>query len=144
MDDCNHYKKTVEDNRIFKFHIGFNVEFDEVRGRLPLLEKCFQRFSVRRVVILLCLEKRISITRLKTQPLLLVSMLVEILQRNLMKSLASGVIIAIDHGIRESLAGRFMGNQQIGRVLMKAGSVILLLHMRPNLSPLTKGRWINF
>ncbi|XP_074344461.1 uncharacterized protein LOC141683627 [Apium graveolens] len=28
---CNHYKKTVEDNRIFKFLIGLNVEFDEGR-----------------------------------------------------------------------------------------------------------------
>ena len=34
LNDCNHYKKTVEDNRIFKFDIGLNVEFDEVRGRI--------------------------------------------------------------------------------------------------------------
>ena len=33
-NDCGHYKKTVEDNRIFKFLIGLNVEFDEVRGRI--------------------------------------------------------------------------------------------------------------
>ena len=33
-NDCNHYKKTVEDNRIFKFLIGLNVEFDGVRGRI--------------------------------------------------------------------------------------------------------------
>ncbi|XP_024031744.1 uncharacterized protein LOC112094601 [Morus notabilis] len=32
--DCNHYKKIVEDNRIFKFLIGLNVEFDKVRGRI--------------------------------------------------------------------------------------------------------------
>ena len=79
----------------------------------------------------------------KTQ-VLPVSMLAEILQRNLMKCLASGAIIAIDHYIHERLAGRFIGNQQIGRVLMKAGSAVLLLHMGPNMSPLTKGRWINF
>ena len=33
-DDCNHYKKTVEDNRIFKFLIGLNMKFDEVRSRI--------------------------------------------------------------------------------------------------------------
>ena len=33
-EDCKHYKKTVEDNRIFKFLIGLNVEFDEVRGKI--------------------------------------------------------------------------------------------------------------
>ena len=31
---CNHYKKTMEDNRIFKFLIGLNMEFDKVRGRI--------------------------------------------------------------------------------------------------------------
>lgn len=34
LEDCNHYKKTVEVNCIFKFLIGLNVEFDEVRGRI--------------------------------------------------------------------------------------------------------------
>ena len=34
LDDCNHYKKKVEHNHIFKFLIGLNVEFDEVRGRI--------------------------------------------------------------------------------------------------------------
>ena len=33
-EDCNHYKKMVEDYHIFKFLIGLNVEFDEVRGRI--------------------------------------------------------------------------------------------------------------
>ena len=34
VDDCNHYKKMVEINRIFKFLAGLNIEFDEVRGRI--------------------------------------------------------------------------------------------------------------
>ena len=34
VDDCNHYKKMVEMNRIFKFLAGLNIEFDEVRGRI--------------------------------------------------------------------------------------------------------------
>lgn len=33
-DDCNHHKKLVEDSRIYKFLIGLNIEFDEVRGRI--------------------------------------------------------------------------------------------------------------
>lgn len=31
-EDSQHYKKVVEDNRIFKFLAGLEVEFDEVRG----------------------------------------------------------------------------------------------------------------
>ena len=33
-EDARHYKKTVEDNRIFKFLAGLKVEFDKVRGRI--------------------------------------------------------------------------------------------------------------
>ncbi|RVW65751.1 hypothetical protein CK203_057721 [Vitis vinifera] len=33
-EDRLHHKKTMEDNRIFKFLAGLNVEFDEVRGRI--------------------------------------------------------------------------------------------------------------
>lgn len=40
-DDCKHYQQMVDANRVFKFLIGLNVEFDEVRGRIigrnPLL-----------------------------------------------------------------------------------------------------------
>lgn len=34
VKDCNHNKKTMEDNCIFKFLVGLNIEFDEVRGRI--------------------------------------------------------------------------------------------------------------
>ncbi|XP_024026662.1 uncharacterized protein LOC112093095 [Morus notabilis] len=60
-EDCNHYKKTVEDNCIFKFLIGLNVEFDEVRGRiigrqpLPSIGEVFSevcREESRRLVML--------------------------------------------------------------------------------------------
>ena len=33
IDDQKHYRKTVEDGRIYKFLAGLNVEFDEVRER---------------------------------------------------------------------------------------------------------------
>lgn len=33
-DDCNHYKKMVENNRNYKFLAGLNVEFDEVRDKI--------------------------------------------------------------------------------------------------------------
>ena len=33
-ENFKHFKKTVEDNRIFKFLIGLNVEFDEVKGMI--------------------------------------------------------------------------------------------------------------
>ena len=33
-DDANHYKHTMEAHRIYKFLVGLNVEFDEVRGRI--------------------------------------------------------------------------------------------------------------
>ncbi|KAJ9697393.1 hypothetical protein PVL29_009284 [Vitis rotundifolia] len=34
VEDGRHHMKTMEDNRIFKFLAGLNVEFDEVRGRI--------------------------------------------------------------------------------------------------------------
>jgi hypothetical protein len=34
VEDSRHHKKIVEDNRIFKFLAGLNIEFDEVRGRV--------------------------------------------------------------------------------------------------------------
>eukprot|EP00257_Ricinus_communis_P027026 XP_025014440.1 uncharacterized protein LOC112536078 [Ricinus communis] len=61
IDDCNHYKKKVEDDRIFKFLMGLNVEFDEVRGRiigrqpLPFIGEVFdevRREESRRLVML--------------------------------------------------------------------------------------------
>ncbi|KAG2676073.1 hypothetical protein I3760_12G034300 [Carya illinoinensis] len=33
-DDCNHNKKMVKNARIFKFLVGLNDKFDEVRGRI--------------------------------------------------------------------------------------------------------------
>ncbi|PON63093.1 hypothetical protein PanWU01x14_133650, partial [Parasponia andersonii] len=33
-DDCKHYQKTIEHNRIFKFLAGPNMDFDDVRGRI--------------------------------------------------------------------------------------------------------------
>ena len=149
-EDCKHFKKTVEDNHIFKFLIGLNMEFDEVRGRiigrqpLPSIGEVFSEVRREKSRRLVMLAKGISVTLLKTRPLLVVLMLAELLQRNLMKSLVFGVITAISHGIHERLAGRSTENQQIGRVLLLADSLVLLLHMRPSLSPLTKSRWITF
>ena len=34
VEDCNHYKRMVDANCIFKFLAGLNAEFDEVRGRI--------------------------------------------------------------------------------------------------------------
>lgn len=59
--DGSLYKKKLEDGRIFKFLIGLNVEFDEVRGRiisrqpLPSLGEVFsevRREESRRIVML--------------------------------------------------------------------------------------------
>ena len=54
MDDCNYFKKMVEISRIFKFLVGLNVEFDEVRGKIigrqPFL-------SLGEVFSILCHEK---------------------------------------------------------------------------------------
>ena len=53
--DGRHHKKTMEDNRIFKFLAGLNVEFDEVRGRMlednPCLQlvKFFQKLKEKKV-----------------------------------------------------------------------------------------------
>ena len=33
-ENCNQHKKTTEDNRIYRFLVGLNVEFDEVQGRI--------------------------------------------------------------------------------------------------------------
>ncbi|XP_073041799.1 uncharacterized protein [Primulina eburnea] len=34
VEDGHHHKKTMEDDHIFKFLVGLNVEFNEVRGRI--------------------------------------------------------------------------------------------------------------
>ncbi|KAK9217910.1 hypothetical protein WN943_006540 [Citrus x changshan-huyou] len=61
MEDFKHHKQTVNNERIFKFLAGLNVEFDEVRGRiigrkpLPTLEDVFsevRREESRRGVML--------------------------------------------------------------------------------------------
>ncbi|KAH9697911.1 retrovirus-related pol polyprotein from transposon RE1 [Citrus sinensis] len=49
MEDFKHHKQTVNNERIFKFLSGLNVEFDEVKGRiigrkpLPTLEDVFSK-----------------------------------------------------------------------------------------------------
>ena len=49
-EDGRHHKKTVEDNRIFKFLAGLNIEFVKVRGRiigrqpLPSISEVFSNF----------------------------------------------------------------------------------------------------
>ncbi|XP_062112547.1 uncharacterized protein LOC133823719 [Humulus lupulus] len=48
VKDGKHHKKTVEDNQIYKFLAGLNVEFDEVRGRIigrPPLPSIAEVFS---------------------------------------------------------------------------------------------------
>ena len=96
-----------------------------------LLGKFFLKFVVRRVAALLCSARRTPATTLKILPLLLSLMVAEPLLRDLMRSLAFGVIIAINHAIRVTPAGRFMVNQQTGRAHMMVGSIVLLLHMKP-------------
>ena len=34
LEDCVHYQQLVDNNRVFRFLAGLNVEFDEVRGRI--------------------------------------------------------------------------------------------------------------
>ena len=49
VEDGCHHKKTMEDNRIFKFLASLNVEFDELRGRnigkqpLPSIGEVFSK-----------------------------------------------------------------------------------------------------
>ncbi|KAH9648489.1 retrotran gag 3 domain-containing protein [Citrus sinensis] len=61
IEDFKHHKQTVNNERIFKFLAGLNVEFDEIRGRiigrkpLPTLEDVFsevRREESRRGVML--------------------------------------------------------------------------------------------
>lgn len=57
-ENGKHYKKMVKDNRIFRFLIGLNAEFDEVWGRiipLPSMGEVFsevQREESRKLVML--------------------------------------------------------------------------------------------
>lgn len=148
--DSNHHQKTKEDNRIFRFLIGLNVEFDEVRGRIigrkssPSIRDVFLKFAMRRAVVLSCSIKKTPAILLKTLPLLSVLMLAEPTIKNLIKSPTFGVIIAINHTIRVKHAERFMVNQQMERVSMKTSSIVLSLHIRLNLFPLAKSKRITF
>ena len=63
-EDCKHFKKTVEDNHIFKFLIGLNMEFDEVRIRiierqqLPSIGEVFSEVGREKSQHLVMLGKR--------------------------------------------------------------------------------------
>ena len=61
-DDCDHHKKMVENDWIYKFIVGLNIEFDEGAGSLVVviflhLERYFLKLKWRKVVIVLCLGK---------------------------------------------------------------------------------------
>ncbi|RVW87753.1 Cyclin-dependent kinase D-2 [Vitis vinifera] len=47
-EDGLHHKKTMEDNRIFKFLAGLNVEFDEVQPWLPRVEAIIKLLAFQR------------------------------------------------------------------------------------------------
>ncbi|GMI85841.1 hypothetical protein like AT1G21280 [Hibiscus trionum] len=70
IDDCNHYKKRIEDDRIFKFLMGLNVDFDEGGESLGdslshLLVMYLLRFGMKKVADWLCWERKSQTVALK-------------------------------------------------------------------------------
>ncbi|RVX14513.1 hypothetical protein CK203_017285 [Vitis vinifera] len=93
-DDANHYKQTVEAHRIYKFLVGLNVEFDEVRGQI-----------IGRVPLPKISEVFAEVLPIK-QP---------VFSQGLEKGHRSGAIIVTNHVKLEKPAGKSMENQQIGK-----------------------------
>ncbi|GMJ09462.1 hypothetical protein HRI_004615400 [Hibiscus trionum] len=141
--DCNHYKKTLEDNRIFKFLIGLNVVFDEVRGRiigkqsLLSLEEVSLMFAVKRAAVLSCWKKG---ARNPVENSAIAAGLSP--SRGMGRSRAtktvSGVTIVTSHAIRVRHAGKYMENQKVGRAVMKENLRETPLYMRL-VQPLQQG-----
>ncbi|RVW55665.1 hypothetical protein CK203_096412 [Vitis vinifera] len=120
-EDGLHHKKTMEDNQIFKFLAGLNVEFDEVRGESlednPCLQlvKFFQKLEEesRRNVMLgkkgpgVAIEGSTLVTRVEAIIKLLC------FSTNQMKDHGFGVIFATNLAILVRIVGKSMGNLQI-------------------------------
>ena len=74
-DDCNHNKKMVEKDRVFKFLAGLSVEFDDVRGRLigrvplPSLNEVFSEVRREETCRSVMLRKKEPIRSLKSSAL---------------------------------------------------------------------------
>ena len=143
MDDCNYFKKMVEISRIFKFLIGLNVEFDEVRGKiigrqpLPSLGEVFSivcHEESRRNVMH---GKKLS-RPVKNSALLGTATAASHNPNNQHRSddkLRVCVIIVINHATLVKPTGNYMGSKLIGsslngRLISKATLIVSLLkHM---------------
>ena len=74
LEDGKHYIKMVERSRIFKFLVGLNIDFDEVRGRiigrqpLPLNGEVFLNFVGKKAGEVLCWERKQLPLKLKILP----------------------------------------------------------------------------
>ena len=133
--DFDHYRKAVEDNRIFIFLIGLNVEYDEVRGRiigrqqLPFIAEVFaevRREESRRLVML---GKKATLSTVETSTLNVTGYVAGRNKKGEEKQ-RIWCDIAIDINTQKKRAGRYMENQQIGRAHMKENSLKNLLQMR--------------
>ena len=121
-----HYRKIVQNNRIYKFLAGLNVEFYEVRGRilgkitLPSINDVFSEVykeeSCKNVIIE---KKPIDSVESSTLVTKQTAMKPLIIPTRHMKSLKSDVAIAINPDIHMKHVESFMENLQIGKVLNK-------------------------
>uniref|UniRef100_A0A803PYV7 Zinc knuckle CX2CX4HX4C domain-containing protein n=1 Tax=Cannabis sativa TaxID=3483 RepID=A0A803PYV7_CANSA len=151
VEDGKHHKKTIKKPQIYKFLVGFTIEFDEVRGRiigrrpLPSIGEVFLRLEERRVGGVLCSEKGLLALLLKDQPLLLEEATVRTLHicQNLMRNSVFGVISVINLAILEKPAGESMENQQIG-IARRKEIVTTLLQMNSRLVLSLRSRWLYF
>ena len=120
MEDFKHHKQTVNNERIFKFLAGLNVELDEVRGRiigrkpLPTLEDVFSEVrreeSCRGVML-----GKTMLSLWKNLPLLQQMLMLPAPSLNSNKNLEYGVITVINHAILGRLAGNSTESLQIGK-----------------------------
>ncbi|KAL5555937.1 hypothetical protein UlMin_038173 [Ulmus minor] len=144
VKDCNHNNKSMEDNCIFKFLTGLNIEFvrgclklGRIIGRhpLPSIVEVFSEVRREESRMNVMLGKRAVGAPVENSALVASDANASTAITNLRKiddKPRCGATVATNFVILGKPAGRFMANQQIGKVanLVKELTVYLPLQMK--------------
>ena len=131
MDDCNYYM--VEGNHIYKFLIGLNMQFDEVRGRiigrqhLPSMGEVFFELRCEERCRLVMLNPKTSSNNFESSAELKMGGTLK-KTHFLVVELVCGVTFVPSHVIHERHVGNSMENPKIRRDHMKDGLIRHLQH----------------
>ena len=125
LDDSALYKKIVEQKRTFKFLVGLNKDLDEVRGRIPAIKPLptiWEAFSEDRreeSQRKLMMKGYSSNTPTMEGSALYTQSSSQNQGNKLKKGRRHGANIARNLGIQKKYAGKYMGNLQIGSLIVQ-------------------------